>query len=108
MENDTLQEPKVMDNSAMQLAKNIVQQAQPKFDEVITVEFKYTIDGLWHRVAVNFKEYLDILKSGTVDGRPIVYVEISETTIDNEAQDKVKVIYDFTLLHTGGNPWRLV
>lgn len=102
-----------MDNDLAQAAVDKVvtkaaQETRPKFDTILSVAFTYVDGGLWHSIDVNFKEYLEILQTGHVEGKPIAAVELSVTDCDNADRDKVKMIYDFVRLHTEQNPFRMI
>lgn len=84
-----------------------VKETLPKYATIINISFIYEMGGRWHSIDVNFHEYLEILQTATVDGKQICAVEVSVTNCDNEEGDKVKMIYDFVLLNTGRNPWRM-
>lgn len=88
--------------------KAVMKDVQPKFDTIVNVAFTYDEGGRWHNIDVTLNEYLRILQTGYVDNRQVCAIEVSLTDVDNEAGDKVKMIYDFRLLHTEKNPWRML
>lgn len=86
-------------------AEKLVQEAAPKFATIFEAEFTYKEGGVWHKVEVNAAEYLEILRTGEVDGRQICALSVCEVKADDG--DKIRYIYDFILLHTSRNPWRM-
>jgi hypothetical protein len=85
----------------------IVKDAQPKFDNFITVSITYTEGGRWHDVQLTFKEYLALLQSGELDKRQVCAVELFDYNCRDEEENSVKMIYDFVLKHTERDPWRM-
>jgi hypothetical protein len=85
----------------------IVKDAQPKFDNFITVSITYTEGGRWHDVQITFKEYLALLQTGELDGRQVCAVEILVYDCKDDEGNDVKLIYDFVLKHTERDPWRM-
>lgn len=100
----------VMDKSpTVVAARKLAEVSSQKFDTIIRVPFKYSMDGRWHHIDLNFREYLELLQTGVVDDKQICCIEVSETRDDKEdSMDTIRMVYDFVSLHTGGNPWRMV
>lgn len=80
----------------------------PKFDTIIAVSFQYELSGRWFSIDASMREYEEMLKSGSLDGRQLATIEVSVTNVGNEDGDKVRMIYDFVKLHTGESPWRML
>lgn len=97
-------------NQANTLIDKSVKESQPKFAGILSVGFTYVDGGRWHRIEVNFLEYMEIMRTGHIDDKPICAVVISENEIENDKgfEEKVRVVYDFVLFHQGKNPWRLL
>lgn len=90
-----------------QAVKNIVKEAQPKFDNFLTTSITYSEGGRWHDVSLTFREYLSLLQCGELDGRKVCAVEVLMYDCKDEEGNQVKLIYDFVQKHTERDPWRL-
>jgi hypothetical protein len=108
LENESILMGQVRDINATKLIDDAMKQTEPRFDTIISASFQYEASGRWFSVDVTMHEYLQMLQSGELDGKKLVAVEVSVTNCDNEAGDKVKIVYDFMKLHTGSTPWRML
>lgn len=96
------------DVGAANLIKSVVRDTQPKFDSISDFEITYTDNGRWHKVDLNMHEFLNVLRTGELDERKVCAVKVLVVTSGNEHDDTIAFIYDFVLLHTERNPWRMV
>ncbi len=75
----------------------------------VEVEFTLKEGGIWYRTTMNCNSYLEILRNGTVEGKPIAAVKVCTVT-DPDAPEfgTCNFIYDFILAKSGAaNPWRI-
>lgn len=96
-----------IDSQVAAVIGTAIKETLPKFDEFLTIAFTYDDLGRWHETQVTFREYSEILVSGEIDGRKICAVELFDYDVRNEAEDRVKLIYDFMRLNTNQTPWRV-
>lgn len=91
-----------------QTIRKATEMTDPKFSLIRTVDIQRRANGPWYTVEVNMIEMLQILQTGEYDEEKVTAVRIYQMEVENEAEDKVYLIYDFINLHTEKNPWRML
>lgn len=91
------------------IIKQAIVAVAPKFDEIISVDFTYQEGGYWHSVDITWKDWLKIMQTGEFEDRKLAAICPCEQkiTLEDGSEQKIRLIYDFVLLNTNRNPWRL-
>ncbi len=71
-------------------------------------EFTLKEGGVWYRASMNCKDYLELLRNGTIEGKPVAAIKVC-TVSDPESPSwgTCNYVYDFILAKSGANPWRI-
>jgi hypothetical protein len=88
------------------MIKDVNQQTDPRFASITDIAIQRRAQGPWYKVDVNMIELLQIMQTGEYDEDKITAVRVLEIKLDTG--EEVHFIYDFILLHTERNPWRMV
>lgn len=99
---------KTVDAAAANTINTAIKATQPKFDAISDFQVTYRDGGRWNSVDLTMTEFMNVLRTGELDERKVCAVKVLVVNSGNEDGDLISFVYDFILLHTERNPWRMI